>query len=133
MVAKRIENSIKTYFWKNQFSNRKYLGTWVNLDDTASYDGPTILQILISSFNPSTRVGVSDLNLGIRTTKLNRFQNNCVDICENVITDYEMINEQGGRDNDIVLDLFNSLLSGKHKSSTDLSSAAKMIGRLVHI
>ena len=44
-----------------------------------------------------------------------------------------MINEQGGRDNDIVLDLFNSLLSGKHKSSTDLSSAAKMIGRLVHI
>ena len=82
MVAKRIENSIKTYFWKNQFSNRKYLGTWVNLDDTASYDGPTILQILISNTNPSTRVGVRDLKTSIRTTKLNKLQYNVVDACD---------------------------------------------------
>ena len=129
MITKRIENSLSIFSWKTLISNF----TWVNSDGKVSYDGPTILQILISSFNPSTRVGVSDLNLGIRTTKLNRFQNNFVDICENIIADYEMINERGGRDNDIVLDLFNSLLSGKHKSSTDLSSAAKMIGRLVHI
>ena len=114
MIAKRIENSSTTSSWKTLLSKRKHF-TWANSDGTANYDGPTILQILISSINSSTRVGVSDLKTSIRTTQLNQFQYNIVDMCDKIMTDYEMINEQGGRHDDIILDLFNSLLSGKYE------------------
>ena len=74
-----------------------------------------MLQILIFSVNPSTRVGISDLNINIRTTKFNKFQYNIVDMCDRIMVDYEMVNERGDRHDDIVFDLFNSLLSSKHE------------------
>ena len=74
-----------------------------------------MLRILISSVNHSTHVGVSDLKSNIRTTKLNQFQYNVVDMCNKIMIDYEMINERGGKYDDIVLDLINSLLSGNNE------------------
>ena len=64
--------------------------------------------------NPSIRVGVSDLKSIIRSTKLVQFQYNVVDICDSIMTNYEMIVERGGRHEDIVLDLFDALLLGKN-------------------
>ena len=73
-----------------------------------------MLHILIAGVNPSTRVGVSDLKSIIRSTKLVQFQYNVVEMCDSIITNYEMIEERGGRHEDIVLDLFDALLSGKN-------------------
>ena len=73
-----------------------------------------MLHILIAGVNPSTRVGVSDLKSIIRSTKLVQFQYNVVEMCDSIITNYEIIEERGGRHEDIVLDLFDALLSGKN-------------------
>ena len=113
MIAKRIENSLTPASWKTLFSKRK-LFTWTSTAGNAGYDGPTMLHILIAGVNPSTRVGVSDLKSIIRSTKLVQFQYNVVEMCDSIITNYEMIEERGGRHEDIVLDLFDALLSGKN-------------------
>ena len=113
MIAKRIENSITAASWKTLFSKRKHF-TWTSAAGNAGYDGPTMLHILVASVNPSTRVGVSDLKSIIRSTKLVQFQYNVVDMCDSIISNYEMIIERGGKHEDIVLDLFDALLSGKN-------------------
>ena len=82
IIAKRIKNSLTTSSWQTLFSKRKHF-TWAKSDDTAIYDGPTILRILISSVNPSTRVDVSDLKTSIRITKLNQFQYNVTYMYDN--------------------------------------------------
>ena len=73
-----------------------------------------MLQILISGVNPSTRVGVSNLKSLICSTKLVHFQFNVVDMCDYIMANYELIVERGGCHDDIVLDLYNALLSGKN-------------------
>ena len=52
MIAKMIESSLTTSSWKTLFSNRKHF-TAVNSDGIASYDGPTMLKLSISSVDPS--------------------------------------------------------------------------------
>ena len=113
MIAKRIENSLTPASWKTLFSKRKHF-TWTSTAGNAGYDGPTMLHILIAGVNPSTRVGVSDLKSIIRSTKLVQFQYNVVEMCDSIMTNYELIGERGGRHEDIVLDLFDALLSGKN-------------------
>ena len=56
MIAKRIENSISTISRETLFSKRKHF-TWTHTNGNTSYDGPTILQILVSSVNPSIHPG----------------------------------------------------------------------------
>ena len=68
----------------------------MNDDGTASYGGPTMLQIIISSVNPSTYIGVIDLKSTIGSTKLVQFQYNVADMCVNIMADYEIISEGGG-------------------------------------
>ena len=69
MIAKRIESSLSSASWKVLFGKRKYF-TWMGSNGIASYDGPTMLQIIISTVNPSTRVGISDLKVFIRIARL---------------------------------------------------------------
>ena len=64
--------------------------------------------------NPSIRVGVGDLKAIIRSTKLVQFQYNVVNMCDSIMTNYEMIGERGGHHEDIVLDLFDALFLGKN-------------------
>ena len=73
-----------------------------------------MLFILISGVNPLTRVGVSHLKSLIRSTKMTQFQFNAVDMCDNIMANFEMIYERGGRHDDIMLDLYDALLFGKN-------------------
>ena len=91
IIAKRVETILTTTSWKILFSKREHF-TCVNSDDTASNDGPPMLQILIVSVNHFTRNRVSDLKTSIHTTKINQFQYNVVDMCDKIMVDYEMIN-----------------------------------------
>jgi len=113
IIAKRIENGLTMTSWKTLFSKRKHF-TWTHANGTARFDGPAMLQILISSVNLSTRVGVSDLKSWIHSTKLVQFQYNVVDMCNIIMTSYELINKRGGCHDDIFLDLYDALLSGKN-------------------
>ena len=113
MIAKRIENSMTMSSWKTLFSKRKTF-TRMDTNGTASYDGPTMLQILVSGVNPLTRLGVSDLKTLICLTKFVHYQYNFVDMCDSIMSNYELIKERGGHHDDIVLDLSDSLLSGKN-------------------
>ena len=114
MIAKRIENSISTVSWKTLFSKRKHF-TWTHTNGNASYDGPTMLQILVSGINPSTRVGVSDLKSLIQSTRLVQFHYNVVDMCDSIMSNYELIGKRGGKHDDIILDIYDALLSGKNE------------------
>ena len=79
----------------------------------ASYDGATMLQIIISTVNPSTRVGISDLKVSIRTARLVQVQWDVVALCDKMTADYLLITELNGKHDDMVLDTYTVLLSGK--------------------
>ena len=113
MIAKHIKNTISSASWKTLFLKRKHF-IWTSVSSNASYDGPTMLQILISGVNPSTRVGVSDLKSLIRFARLIQFQYNVVDMCDSIMSNYELIGKCGGRHDDIILDLYDALLLGKN-------------------
>ena len=113
MIAKRIQNSLTSTSWSTLFSKRKHYA-WKGADGTVSYDGTTMLFLIVSGINPSTRVGVSDLKSNLRSARLVQFQYNVTDLTDKMMTDYELILEKKGSHEDIVLDLFTSLLSGKN-------------------
>ena len=125
MIAKRIKKSLTKSAWNTLFSKRKHF-SWESANGTISYDGPTMLQILVSSINPTTRVGISDLKTNLRSARLVTFQFNVKDLCDKMIEDYELIIERpNGKHDDIVLDLFNALLSGKNNVFTSFVQRKK--------
>jgi len=113
MIAKRIESSLSSASWKVLFGKRKHF-TWMGSNGIASYDGPTMLQIIISTVNPSTRVGISDLKVSIRTARLVQVQWDVVALCDKMTADYLLITELNGKHDDMVLDTYTALLSGKN-------------------
>ena len=73
MIAKHVESSLTSASWKVLFGKRQHFN-WMGTNGVASYDGPTMLQLIISTINPSTRVGISDLKTSIRNAKLVQVQ-----------------------------------------------------------
>ena len=73
-----------------------------------------MLYILILGVNPSTRVGISDLKVNIRATKLVQFQFNVIYMFDNTMSNYDLIIDRGGQCNGISLDLYTALLSSKN-------------------
>ena len=113
MIAKRIPNSRASASWKVLFSKRKHF-SWQSTQGTVSYDGTTMLYLIISAVKPSTRVGVSDLRVNTRQACLVQFQFNVPDLCDKIMSDYKPILDRNKTHDDIVLDLFEALLSGKN-------------------
>ena len=73
-----------------------------------------MLQLVISTVNPSTRVGISDLKVSIRTSRLVQVQWDVVTLCDKMTADYLLIIELNGKHEDMVLDTYTALLSGKN-------------------
>ena len=117
MIAKRIQNSLTSASWKVLFSKRKHY-SWRAPNGTVSYDGPTMLYLIVSSVNPSTRVGVSDLKTNLRQARLVQFKYIVPDLCDKMMADYQMILDRQKTHDDILLDLFEALLSGKNEVFT---------------
>ena len=113
MIAKRIEASLTSVSWKVLFGKRKHF-TWVGTNGVASYNGPTMLQLIISTINPSTRVGISDLKSSIRAVRLVQVQWDVVTLCDKMTADYLLIEKLNGRHDDMVLDTYTALLLGKN-------------------
>ena len=60
MIGERIWNSLNQVSQTNlHVHSKKY--TWKDSDGAQLYDGPTMLQILVQTINPSTMVGISTL------------------------------------------------------------------------
>ena len=69
MIAKRIEISLTSALCKVMLGKRKHF-TWMGGNDVVSYNGPTMLQLIVSTVNPSTCVGIYNLKTSIRTALL---------------------------------------------------------------
>ena len=117
MIAKRIPNSRASASWKVLFSKRKYF-SWQSTQGTVSYDGTTMLYLIISAVKPSTRVGVSDLRVNTRQACLVQFQFNVPDLCDKSMSDFQSILYRNKTHDNIVLGLFGALLSGKNEVFT---------------
>ena len=64
MIAKIIERSLYPASWKVLFGKRKYF-TWIGADSVSSFDGPTMLQLMVMTINPSNCDGILDLKSDI--------------------------------------------------------------------
>ena len=53
MIAKRIQNSLTATSWTTLFAKQKDY-TWTAANGNVSYNGPTMLFLIVSSINPST-------------------------------------------------------------------------------
>ena len=107
MIASRIMSYLKPSDFeilKNKES--KYVWSGHGLE---AYDGPTILWILLSISNPSTRVGVSELKLDIRNATSEKFKHNVRDITDFLSLKHREILERGHTHEDFLYDIFNAL------------------------
>ena len=109
MVAKRIENSITAASWKTLMLKKNEF-TWKNTaTGEVHIDGGTLMFILLTKINPTTRVGVSELKTDLREATSAKFKHNVKDLTDYLSSKYREITEKGQQHQDYLLDLFNAL------------------------
>ena len=136
MIGERIWNSLNQVSQTNlHVHSKKY--TWKDSDGAQLYDGPTMLQILVQTINPSTMVGISTLKDKIRSITLPGFHHNVVDMFSHQSRIYNEILQLGKTHDDLMYDTFKSLsttnneefemfvkdLKGKWETDTNEESA----------
>ena len=124
MIWERLLGSISAATESNLMA-RKSLFSWYGADGTIEYDGPTALYILISDINPNTRVGVGVLKKKLRDIKMGSYNQKVTDMLHEIQSTYNRIEELGFTHEDIVLDTFNALLSGKNQVFKDFIQRKK--------
>ncbi len=88
-----------------QYSNHEY-----------NYDGPTILYILMALVNPNMRVGDTDLKETIWLVNMGAFNHNMKDLHTDIELNYNLIAKQDFLHGDTVIDILNTLLTGKNSA-----------------
>ena len=106
MIAKRIIGYLKLTDWEN-LKNKSSKYTWSGHGDE-EMDGPTILWILMQTYNPSTRVGVSELKEELRSATSAKFGHDIQKLTDFMSSKYRKIKEKGQRHEDMILDVFNA-------------------------
>ena len=133
MIGSRIYKSLDE-------DSKKYLHTksdmwiWKSHEGEDYYDGVTMLQILVTKVNPSTRVGVSDLKEKLRRVKLSNHSDDVHEMLEYMQDNYSKILQAGGSHEDYLMDLYNALLTTKNDVFRDVIQQSKddwEVGRLV--
>ena len=115
MIGERLLGSLD----KNALKSLKVhsnIYTWRTAQGESLLDGPTMLQILVEKCKPSTRVGVSGLKSQIRAVKLSSFGYNVGDMLEHMKGLKNEVEELGHTHDDIILDMFNALETGKNET-----------------
>ena len=74
-----------------------------------------MLQILVEKVKPSTHGGIFALKWKILATRLANFNHNIGDILDHMNDTYLEIIRSGGKHDDMIMYLFNSLLSSKNE------------------
>ena len=84
-----------------------------------------MLQIFDNSVNPSTHISVSGFKNQIRSIKIITYQYNVVTMTEKVIHNYNQILDLSHTYDDLDLDLYNVLLTGKNDAFNHSIQAEK--------
>ena len=88
-------------------------------------DGPTMLQIIVQSINPTTRVGVSQYKLAIQNSKISDHAGNMKDMLDDMETNYQHIIRQKHTHDDYVMHLFTAMLTSKNEEFNQMIQRSK--------
>ena len=114
MIGQRLYNSLNATSLAS-LKSKENLYLWKTDDGEEFYDGVTMLQILVEKVKPSTRVGIIALKDKIRASRLANFNHNVCDMLDHMNDTYLEIVRSGGKHDDMIMDLFTSLLSSKNE------------------
>jgi hypothetical protein len=114
MIGQRIYNSLNPSSLAS-LKSKENLYLWKTDEGEEFYDGVTMLQILVEKVKPSTRVGIIALKDKIRAARLANFNHNVCDMLDHMNDTYLEIVCSGGKHEDMIMDLFTSLLSSKNE------------------
>jgi hypothetical protein len=114
MIGQRLYNSLDSTSLASLKSKENFY-LWKSDDGEEFYDGVTMLQILVEKVKPSTRVGIIALKDKIRACRLANFNHNVSDMLDHMNDTYLEIVRSGGKHDDMIMDLFTSLLSSKNE------------------
>ena len=114
MIAKRLQHSIDAASWETLIQHQEDFA-WRNAKGNLDYDGPTMLKLMLSVMNPSTRVGVKELRRKLRNTKLSQFRHNVRDMLKDMNGNYVKILGKKQKHDNFDDDLFEALLSTKNQ------------------
>ena len=114
MIAKRLQHSIDTASWETLIQHQDDFA-WRNARGNLDFDGPTMLKLMLSVINPSTRVGVKELRRKLRTTRLSQFRHNVKDMLKDMNGNYVKILGKKQKHDTFDDDLFEALLSTKNQ------------------
>ena len=124
MIGLRIIGSLTTKGFDTLNLN-KSLYTWVDANGQVYYDGCVILYLILQHCNPSTRVGVSDLKQTIRQCTVSKFNHNVINMTDKMMECMNEIESRNLTHEDMVLDLFTALLTGKNEEFNQLIRSEK--------
>ena len=114
MIGQRLYNSLNSTSLAS-LKSKENLYLWKTNEGKEFYDGVTMLQILVEKVKPSTRVGIIALKDKIRASHLANFNHNVSDMLDHMNDTYLEIVRSGGKHDDMIMDLFTSLLSSKNE------------------
>ena len=119
MIANRILGSLTSKAIKMLMLEKDKF-QWYD-DTTGNYetDGPTLLFIIFSKVNPSTRVGVSSFKKNIEKANLAKHKNNLELMLTDMKQNYSKIVELGKTHEDYVMHLFDAMLTSKNQIFCD--------------
>ena len=78
------------------------------------FDGPTMLYLLVSTLNPSTRVGVTEFKNEIQNARLDKYDHNLKEMLDNMQDNYGHITDLDQTHQDYLMHLFDALLSSRN-------------------
>ena len=114
MITKGVLGRITTGTRKKLFTKKKDF-TWLNLTTREyNYNLLTSLHILMVSVNSNTRLGVTGLKEKIQSAKMDTFDHNIKNILTNIESNYNMILKWSFCYANIIMDIFNTLLTNKN-------------------
>ena len=119
MIGLRIVRSLTAKGFDSLNLN-KCLYIWTDTAQETYYDGLVILFLVLQHCNPSTRVGVSHLKETIRNCTAANFNHNMVEMTNKMMECKNEIEGKNFTHDDMVLDLFTALLSGKNNEFSQM-------------
>ena len=114
MISKRIKSNITNSSWKSLMIHKDKFSWTSATTGEVKFDGPTMLYVLVSTLNPSTRVGVTEFKNKIQNTRLDKYDHNLKEMLVNIQDKYGHITDLDETHQDYMIHLFDYLLSSRN-------------------
>ena len=115
MIAKRLQGIISSDSWASLLQYEHEF-SWESQNGDQEFDGPTMLKLLITSVNPSTRVGVDDIKKEIQNARLAKYNHDVKKMLDDMNRKYLDVLRQGHTHDSYMMHLFDALLTSKNDS-----------------